>query len=117
MPVGVSSLPASGQVVEVTARDFRFELSASAVNAGKLVLSFRNAGDETHEMAVVPFDHGSYGLPVAEIKALPPGHVDALQVDLKPGSYRIVCLQKMASGQGSVSHMSLGMEAALEVQP
>jgi hypothetical protein len=117
VPVALGSLPTSGQIIEITAREYRIDWTATAVHSGKLAFIFRNAGDETHEMAVVPYDHGEYGLPVAEIEAVPPGHIEALQVDLKPGSYRIVCLQMTSSGRGSVSHMSIGMEALLEVLP
>ena len=109
-------VPTSGEIVEITGREFTFESAASIVKPGKLVFVFRNGGAEMHEMAVVPFERGGYGLPVAEIEGIPPGQVEALQVALKPGAYRIVCILTSATATGSPSHLSLGMELAFEVR-
>ena len=51
-------VPTSGEIVEITAREFSFESAVSIIKPGKLVFVFRNGGAEMHEMAVVPFERG-----------------------------------------------------------
>ena len=79
-------LAATGSdAVVVTSREFSFESSAARAPAGKVVFTLVNAGKQHHELAIVRFEGGRYGLPVAEIEAIEPGESASMRADLGAG--------------------------------
>ena len=105
--------------VVVIARDSGFNSSfdASTTRAapGKIVFTLTNAGEQHHELAVVPFENGRYGFPIAEIESTGSGKSASMRVDLGPGSYWLVCLLNVEVGENLTSHLVRGMELAFEV--
>ena len=116
-----SGTPA-GAIVHVTERDFRITAPAS-VPAGRVRLIVHNAGPDAHELLLIRARAGhlplrSDGVTVDEeamhratVGALEPGAPGAtreLDVDLRPGSYALIC--------NMAGHYLGGMEAAITVR-
>ena len=107
---------ASTNAFHVTAVDYRYNADIESVRAGTVQFAFTNGGEQPHEMAVVPFSRGRYGLPIAEIEPLPPGESRVLTVVLAPGQYQVVCLLITTVLGEPESHLSLGMNKAFKVK-
>lgn len=112
--VQLSQPPTSQETVRVYAQEYEFEADAQRIQAGRTVFFVHNRGLRSHELAIVPFEGGRYGLPVGEVEALEPGEEGAVEVGLGPGTYRLVCLLT-SQDSGGASHMSLGQELTIEV--
>jgi uncharacterized cupredoxin-like copper-binding protein len=101
-----ASSPASaGQPVTVNLTEWKIEMPNS-LPAGATTLKITNAGKETHNLKI----QGN-GLQKALSKNLKPGESGELQVDLKPGTYKVYC----PVGAGPTSHDSKGMAFQLVV--
>lgn len=119
-------LPAPPPVLELTMREYDFNLSRAAVPPGRGVFVARNAGGVEHEVVVLPLPKDVVGRLDEEIRsptekavstltqlpALRPGAVTTFALDLPAGNYGVVCLLKDAAG---VSHAARGMNAELRV--
>jgi len=76
------------QVVNVVAKEFVFEPKEVKVNAGMAKFVVRNEGAVEHDFEVVGVaEHGAEH----EARLIPPGEAYEVEVELKPGTYQIVC--------------------------
>ena len=71
--------------VEVKLTEYKIEMPTS-VSAGATTFKVTNAGDETHG-----FEIEGNGIEVALKPRLKKGESGSLQVDLKPGTYKVYC--------------------------
>lgn len=73
------------RIVEVTLTEYQIDMP-TVLGAGWTSLKIRNAGKKEHG-----FKLNGYGLETKLESELKPGHSATLQVDLKPGTYRVAC--------------------------
>jgi iron uptake system component EfeO len=92
----------TGNVVNVTASEFRFDPATISVKTGRTTFHVRNSGSQEHEFEVVKGDQ-EFG----EIEGLVPGLEKELSVELPAGDYTIVCRLP--------GHLEQGMKATLTV--
>ncbi len=112
----------SGQVVDVTLKDFHMDNRTPSVTGGDVVLQVHNEAPATHEFVVVRTDLPADGLPigpdglsvnedwldrVGEINELDAGTVGTLPLHLAPGRYVFFC--------NLDGHYLGGMHTVLEV--
>jgi uncharacterized cupredoxin-like copper-binding protein len=71
--------------VEVKLTEYKIEMPAS-VSAGATTFKVTNTGDETHG-----FEIEGNGIEIALKPRLKKGESGSLQVDLKPGTYKVYC--------------------------
>jgi hypothetical protein len=100
--------PDQGTTVQVTARDFKFELARSTAPAGGVVFDIDNLGPSTHELIVVGTALPADGLPlrpdgltvdegspllrsIGENGEIGLGDRRTLALQLLPGSYVLFC--------------------------
>jgi|SRR5262245_674324 len=96
---------APGEPVTVTLTEWKIEMPTS-LQAGPTTFRITNSGKETHNLKIQ-----GQGLEKALSKNLKPGETAELQVDLKPGTYKVYC----PVGAGPTSHDSKGMAFQLVV--
>ena len=76
------------QVVDIVAREFAFEPKEIRINAGMAKFVVRNAGTVEHDFEIVgAAEHGMEHT----AKLIQPNEVYTVQVDLRPGTYQVVC--------------------------
>lgn len=121
-------LPAPPPMVEMTMREYDFNLHQTVVRPGRVVFVARNEGRLEHEIVVLPLPQDVVGRLEDELRSpeeravstltqLPaqrPGGVTTFALDLPPGDYGLVCFVKDADGE---SHAVRGMNAELRVSP
>jgi plastocyanin len=90
--------------VQVTAVEYKFTLSRTAVPAGKVILEFDNKGQDEHNLNVLSGGGELSGSFANE----QPGGVTQETVDLRPGSYMLFC--------SLPEHEAKGMKATLVVE-
>ena len=122
---GSDSLPTSPPVVNVTMREYRFDLDGS-VQPGRTVFRATNAGRLRHEMALVvlPADYPENTLDQlrskkrralatrAYLPRRPPGASGTFAVDLAKGRYALMCF---VTGSGGEAHALKGMTLQFKV--
>jgi uncharacterized cupredoxin-like copper-binding protein len=99
-----SSAGSTAGGVSATEMDFSITLSSSTAPAGSVTFNITNNGPSTHEFVVIQTDDAPDALPVKngtvdesgltivdENEAVVPGTTVPLSVDLKAGSYVIIC--------------------------
>ncbi len=99
-----SSAGSSAGGVSATEADFSITLSSSTGTAGPTTFNITNHGPSTHEFVVIQTDDAPDALPVKngsvdesgltivdENESVVPGTTVPLSVDLKAGSYVIIC--------------------------
>lgn len=110
-PVGTAppsdTTAAGGREVEVTMREYAFELSQNALAPGPVVFRIRNGGTERHEFEITGPGN------VDEEVYLDPGESETVSVSLRPGTYSIECHVETPEGR---THAELGMETELVVR-
>jgi len=90
--------------VQVVAQEFRYSLSRQAVKAGAVIIEFRNAGEDAHDLRLRRVGGTRvYAWPLAQA-----GQVIDRELRLAPGTYRLYC--------GVANHRALGMQATLVVR-
>jgi plastocyanin len=98
--------PAEGPVrVQVIAKEYSFTLSRAEVPAGKVIVEFVNAGEDSHNL------HFQEPAETTEAGAFPtssPGFHGDLTLNLHPGSYTLFC--------SLPGHEAKGMKATLTVR-
>jgi uncharacterized cupredoxin-like copper-binding protein len=94
----------TGQVVNVTASEFKFDPSSITVPAGQVTFHVKNVGSVEHEFEIFKGDQA-----IDEIEGLVPGLEKNLAVDLQAGDYTIAC--KLPG------HFEQGMKGTLSVTP
>ncbi len=99
-----SSAGSSAGAVSASEKDFSITLSSSTGTAGPTTFNITNHGPSTHEFVVIQTDDAPDALPVKngtvdesgltivdENESVVPGTTVPLSVDLKAGSYVIIC--------------------------
>jgi hypothetical protein len=109
-----ASVAGDGAIV-VDAVDYRFELHQPSARATAVTFLVRNRSASEHDFVVVRFEDGRYGLPLVELEAIGAGESLAVRTELRPGSYRLVCLVVSDLPDGPQSHLALGMSVPFEV--
>jgi plastocyanin len=90
------------QTIEISAKDFSFDLTEDTVAAGTYEIVLTNQGQATHDIRVE-----QDGDDVAASDSVAPGESTTLEVTLEEGEYVFYC---------SVgNHRSMGMEVTVEV--
>jgi hypothetical protein len=88
----------------VTAKEFRFSLSRTAVKRGPAVIELDNFGEDIHDLRLRRIGGTrTYGLPATK----PRGRTE-LDVTLRPGTYRLWC--------SIADHRRRGMFASFRVR-
>jgi uncharacterized cupredoxin-like copper-binding protein len=93
--------------VSVTLDEFHVQLSSDSIGASKVTFEISNIGHERHEFVILRTDITPEALPVTqtatvteegaaiahvdEIDGVSPGEQKSLTVDLKPGTYLLIC--------------------------
>lgn len=76
------------QVVNVIAKEFAFEPKVINIKAGMAKFTVRNEGAVEHDFEIVrAAGHGTEH----EARLIPPREAYEVEVELKPGTYQIVC--------------------------
>jgi plastocyanin len=96
--------PPSIPHVQVNAVEYSFSLSRTSVPAGKVVLEFRNDGQDAHNLNLAP-PEGPSEEPVGNT---PSQGVDDVSLEMRPGSYTLFC--------SLPTHEAKGMKATLTVE-
>ena len=95
---------ANGEATAVTvaATDYRFALDRAEVDAGKVTFVLRNDGPSPHDLKI-----SGNGVE-RQTAVIDRGQTASLAVELRPGTYRVVCTV--------AGHELLGMKATLTVR-
>jgi len=72
-----------GRTVQVKMSEFKYEAQPRGVPAGAVTFEIENAGTVEHDFIIQGVDKGT--------EQLRPGQKATLTVDLKPGTYTVVC--------------------------
>jgi hypothetical protein len=115
IPKHIKPDEASPSAVHVSQREYKLDITSGTARAGTIDFVVDNQGKQAHEFVIVPFSHGRYGEPLAEIEHFPPGESRAIRADLAPGKYVFVCLMVSLEDDQPQSHMALGMNTPFEV--
>jgi uncharacterized cupredoxin-like copper-binding protein len=115
-----SSTGSAAGGVSATEKDFSITLSSSTGTAGPVTFNITNEGPSTHEFVVIQTDDAPDALPVKngtvdesgltivdENEDIAPSTTGTLSVDLKAGSYVIIC--------NLPAHYEQGMHAGFTV--
>ena len=94
----------TAQVVNVVAKEFAFEPKEIKLHAGMTKIVVRNNGAVEHDFEIVGVaEHGAEH----EGKLIQPSEAREVEVELKPGTYQVVCTV--------AGHKEAGMVAAIVV--
>ena len=122
----------TSDALAITGVDFAFELSSTTVPAGETTITFENAGEEPHELFMVPLDENAppinelielgekeaqkymTGEPITTDGPIDPGASTELTAELQPGNYGLVCF--VESKAEKKPHAFLGMVNSLTVE-
>jgi plastocyanin len=96
--------PPSIPHIQVNAVEYSFSLSRTSVPAGKVVLEFRNDGQDPHNLNIAP----SEGPSEEPVGNTPSQGVDDVSLEMRPGSYTLFC--------SLPTHEAKGMKATLTVE-
>lgn len=77
------STPSSEQEILVKMGEFKYEPNALEVKAGKVKFKLENTGTVEHSFVIVGTGKG--------VAAVRPGVIEELEVELKPGTYKVDC--------------------------
>lgn len=134
---GLSGVACSGEVLNITLKEWKVLLDKTEVAAGDLAVAVNNQGEELHELVIIRLtdsntsvgnlpvnQHGAideskmdFGTLVGEIEDLQSGKVHTSRFSLQPGNYAIVCNMLEKEPDGSMeAHYSMGMHALLYVR-
>ncbi len=91
-----------GRTVQVSAKDFKFELPSTSLKAGSYTFSLKNEGPSQHNLVVK-----GPGVKGASTPTIAPGKSASLKVSLSAGSYELYC--------SVPGHKQLGMDVKLKV--
>jgi hypothetical protein len=91
--------------LERSATDFVLQLSRPEVDAGRVGIQLRNAGEDPHNLQVAP---EPLTVPLLSFPTLLPDELERRYADLAPGRYVLWC-----SLEG---HEALGMRTTLDVE-
>lgn len=101
-PSGTAGDTQGGGTIEVTARDFSFNLPSDRLSAGDYTIELTNDGSATHDLRVE-----KDGKDIGGTDTIGPGDTATATVTLEPGQYVFYC---------SVgNHRAMGMEVTVTV--
>jgi len=103
IPPSVPTGGADTGAVGVVLREFEFEPRPLKVKAGKVRFLLMNRGSVEHDF-MIPEIMEAMG---HEKDLVQPGKTKAIEVDLKPGTYEVICTV--------AGHQEAGMKATIEV--
>lgn len=89
--------------VQVVAQEFRYSLSRTKVQAGRVIIELVNHGQDTHDLDVQRIG----GTHIFRFPSVQPGQVVDRELKLVPGRYQLWC--------AIADHRELGMHAVLRV--
>lgn len=95
---GASAPAVPAGPVQLNVKEWAVEIGSPAVKAGKVTLQVKNAGSLEHDFVVEG---------VGKIPLLLPGETRTLELELKPGSYTVLC--------SLPGHKEAGMQTKLTV--
>ncbi len=126
-----STPAAAGTIINVILNEFAVAPDKSTVSAGNVTFRAKNEGpDDAHEMVIIRTDLAPSALPtvadgsvpeesidlVDEIEEIAVGESDELTVELKAGSYVLICNIVQTEPDGTIeSHYQKGMRTGLTV--
>lgn len=90
--------------VQVSAVEYAFTLSRTAVPAGKVIFQFVNNGQDEHNLQIAPPE----GPLVGSFADMPAKGISDLQLEMQPGQYKLFC--------SLPTHGQEGMKATLTVE-
>jgi uncharacterized cupredoxin-like copper-binding protein len=93
----------SGQTVDMTAADFKFDPSDQTVKSGDVTFNLKNDGQESHSLEI----EGVNGQDQEIEGEVSPGQSGTLKVNLPPGKYEFYC--------PVANHKEMGMEGEITV--
>lgn len=101
-----------GTTINVTEKDFVITLDKSSVPAGTVTFKMTNMGPSTHNIGVTAAgdatkDKGITGTTIKMGEVINMGQNETVMVDLKPGTYQVVCTV--------AGHVQLGMVVPITV--
>ena len=97
-------------ILRLTLDEYRIVPQHVVVKPGRLKVTARNTGRLTHNLVVqIPDGPGDKPVEIARVDTMQPGETaEPIKVDLKPGTYRLVCT--------IANHDDLGQYGELEVK-
>lgn len=98
--------------VNVTEKDFAISLDKTTMPAGSVTFKMTNMGPSAHNIGVTPADgatkdKGITGMTLKMGEVINMGQSESITVDLKPGTYQVVCTV--------AGHAQLGMIVPITV--
>ncbi len=133
----VVTVPAfAKEKLKIEMEEWNISLSKSTLNAGDVLVSVKNKGEDTHEIVFIRLDtdlatgrlpvndmggldedNMSFGELVDEIEGLDPGSKNSKTMRLKPGRYAVICNVMEEEADGTMeAHYSMGMHVVLNVE-
>ncbi|HEX9532854.1 MAG TPA: cupredoxin domain-containing protein [bacterium] len=92
--------PSAGAVVTVTEKEWSITFSTAALKAGPLKLTLKNEGSIEHNFIIKEAN--------VEVDSIQPGQSKEVTVNLKPGTYTVMC--------NIAGHAEAGMQTSIKVQ-
>ena len=99
-PSGEQPSPSAGAVVTVTEKEWSITFSTAALKAGPLKLTLKNEGSIEHNFIIKEAN--------VEVDSIQPGQSKEVTVNLKPGTYTVMC--------NIAGHAEAGMQTSIKVQ-
>lgn len=94
------SAPSAGATVTVSEKEWSITFSTTALKAGPLKLTVKNDGSIEHNFIIKEAN--------VEVDSIQPGQSKEVTVNLKPGTYTIMC--------NIAGHAEAGMQTSIKVQ-
>ena len=97
-------------ILRMTLDEYRIVPQNVVVKPGRMKFTVRNTGRLTHNLVIqIPDGPGDKPVEIARVDTMQPGETaEPIKVDLKPGTYRLVCT--------IANHDDLGQYGELEVK-
>lgn len=90
---------AEGSAISVSEKEWTIQFASSTIKPGKVKLQIKNEGTIEHNFVIE-------GTSV-DLEAIPPGSTKEVSVDLKPGTYNVLCT--------IAGHSEAGMKTTITV--
>jgi uncharacterized cupredoxin-like copper-binding protein len=94
------SAPSAGATVTVSEKEWSITFSTAALKAGPLKLMVKNEGSIEHNFIIKEAN--------VEVDSIQPGQSKEVTVNLKPGTYTVMC--------NIAGHAEAGMQTSIKVQ-
>lgn len=105
-PNGSSKPGPQGQVVGVVLREFEFEPKPIKARTGRVRFQLMNRGTVEHDFVIPAIQqHGDH-----ELHLLKPGETRVVEIELRPGSYEVICTVRGHREAGMVGRIEVGSQ-------